>query len=1598
MSTKDQRPPEEAKATQRPAERGSPDGHRGPERVAAGRGKNHVPLPARAVQRQASVVGNQATAKFVKGSIRPGASQKADPEPSVGNLSAEGIANQLGFQSVARLSGNAGVVTTLSGEEVVRFGVKEYVYGPGMYGFSPGRRPIRVETVDGRPRLGRTVAPSPSPALREKAAARDKKAGRGTVIMIPDWTDLTEADLAKIPTPVLLVVPGSTRRSVMPDFEVEHKKGRHFTMPGLPLKIRGPSDVAQGGVSEYVAEVAFGHALDVFNVNFHIWEVYDITEAERAAEATGSDAASVAKQRGSGKYGSGKAPSGLALFTHELNRSTDKIVDSAMEYDERGGLVSHVPEGPLAGRITDPRFKKAGGGNTAANTANQLLFGFESVAEYGGLVKRTVFRMFDDPKKREVELPWKKPGTYVVRCVTAFKKARGGGGRAPSSAVLVVTVRQPRKMATEALDDPAEQLAYAEELRKTLLLFKDAKGAADAGARAAALRVEIDGTLLEVLTQRLTQTQAVIDAGKGTPNELKGLVEQRHTLNKLIAKATKKSAASKGGGSGYRLHAALVRTNSGEKIDLTFHVTEPTLRDGVYHTTLTDYTQPKGKDFSGAGHTPLGAVKAAVTKFRNDPGYDAGMLAVRIPKEGPFLKAPKSARTMIGIAKPRDGAQTIESLKDTAAVVGFATSLGGGRALAIASASVSGVVAAENIISRAREGTLALDGEMIGDVVGVIASVAGTGKAFADVGGVRWVSKGSRWSIQVKRASVFLEKVENASDYVDLANGSMEVLNEFAKVAQERKDGKISRLEARRRRLEAIRKSAAMTLPYARKAHGDAKRHREEAARRLNDHHRAEAARLAKERRARDAAAGKNRRLGEGSRRPDAGPDTPQDRRRKNDPNMIPDVAVPAANQARPTVIDHAMERLLGERDMGAVRNWVKAIEDPQARAEAETAVNDARQRIVDDVKGQLARELPRDFALIEARDTGTKGINSDVDINWVPTREPRAGRRHEAAQMVRAAARLSDRFYQHLEQRLGADPGVALDVQTFSYMGEGTHAPTSAKQRRRAAELKTEVAMAEYIREVDPHGLGSVSMDGPVVKAVLDDVAQQRGEAAVADVRAALEQAAEFHGARSRAVLTEVISNIGDPRLRGLDRAGRRAKATRLANGRLAHQKKMALASEMSKKRPDPLKVLRLRMEALWHTRDAYASSSAATEAIDFGQRRREMDPVKREKALDDAHATEKGMTQGETESHAAANSWSNVARIERVLDADPTDVRSATKYGARMLQGAIRAGHQTGGPIEAALGAQRGDAAVRMWLDPGAERMRLADKRRARQYGQKPDADPVVTDDQRRKFGAALRRWAVEQSVWSDLHARERGQDDGAFTPLKKTETPTTPTGTGGRPAPPALNDTSTPHSLDRPLERESAVATTGHKGATAKDRGLGVFEGVLDGRPVLVKVMRRQERFRKKLMTEMEGARAAELTGYGPAVHGMVDVGTNPIPGYGFAMDRQPGGFTDAGSDTASDRTEAAAVRASVTPATIEQLRDYGEKLIAQGYVNSGELQFVVDKSGGLRPIDFAGIHRLSTDPEAKKDMLESHKSAIDGGIRELTAAMAEQKVGS
>ena len=180
-----------------------------------------------------------------------------------------------------------------------------------------------------------------------------------------------------------------------------------------------------------------------------------------------------------------------------------------------------------------------------------------------------------------------------------------------------------------------------------------------------------------------------------------------------------------------------------------------------------------------------------------------------------------------------------------------------------------------------------------------------------------------------------------------------------------------------------------------------------------------------------------------------------------------------------------------------------------------------------------------------------------------------------------------------------------------------------------------------------------------------------------------------------------------------------------------------------------------------------------------------------------------------------------------------------------------------------------------------------------------------------------------------------------------------------------------------------------------AFSKPGKFGVFEATLpDGQKVAVKIYPDQGGSgdadqRARFARDMAALEAASRTSLGPGFFGEVNVGPRRR---GFAMERIEGDFAEAQPRTDRELTDSERIaerlaQARITDGTLEDVKQFGEELLGQGYYYDGEIQGLIDFKGRYRPIDFEKVRPLSRDPQDTSGANEEPSGEISNEIEDL-----------
>ena len=85
--------------------------------------------------------------------------------------------------------------------------------------------------------------------------------------------------------------------------------------------------------------------------------------------------------------------------------------------------------------------------------------------------------------------------------------------------------------------------------------------------------------------------------------------------------------------------------------------------------------------------------------------------------------------------------------------------------------------------------------------------------------------------------------------------------------------------------------------------------------------------------------------------------------------------------------------------------------------------------------------------------------------------------------------------------------------------------------------------------------------------------------------------------------------------------------------------------------------------------------------------------------------------------------------------------------------------------------------------------------------------------------------------------------------------------------------------------------------------------------------------------------------------------------------------------------SERIAERLAQARITDGTLNDVQQFGNELLGQGYYYDGEIQGLIDFGGRYRPIDFEKVRPLSADPRIRAEQLRSHQDRLINEIDDL-----------
>ena len=597
----------------------------------------------------------------------------------------------------------------------------------------------------------------------------------------------------------------------------EEEGGRPFDLPSLPAQIRGLRVQPAGGTGIYVMDIDYrsaarGPMAEAARVSWamteteYIWEVWNVSNAPEVQAAQ-----ELIRRGREPESGGTRETIGRGAGTR---RGFERVGQDVEGLEER-------IEAEQQAAIAEERYVDA-----LAEELNRSLMPLDIAARYGEQILRAVGDLTASDRERQI--PWEQEGTYVIRCVATINPhaREGERRRAPSIATRVVVVQQLERVSREALRAPTEAVTSL-QLRLAILrrLPEGDPQRAEIPQIERQLRtaeIEATGSPVTIIRNRLELKQAelervraasvLLQADMHDPRVSRLAREVEELEDQLGLAQTRESQLSTEEAPSRRAHGVLVSRVTGQTYQLLLQIAEPVQSGDEWTCRLSDVTNRDRECFTGTSQNALGAVWAAVEDFNRDAEYGEGSLTIRLPNQGWFatIEASQRTRTMPSYAcGPAAAERNLERLAMVLATLGLVVA---SPALGMAGGVLAAALAGNRIADRIEHDTFRWDDpETIGDIVDVLSAPLIVGST---IGGL--VVRSARGGGVVLRAATSTARAtEEALDVAGMIVVGEQTAEELDRISAAVAAGNMTATEARHQRAQVITgaiQSGAMSL------------------------------------------------------------------------------------------------------------------------------------------------------------------------------------------------------------------------------------------------------------------------------------------------------------------------------------------------------------------------------------------------------------------------------------------------------------------------------------------------------------------------------------------------------------------------------------------------------------------------------------------------------------------------------------------------------------------------------------------------------------------------------------------------------------------
>lgn len=591
-------------------------------------------------------------------------------------------------------------------------------------------------------------------------------------------------------------------------------------MPAYPASMTGPQTMVKNGTGVYTLSLDYSVAgadllsqvAAAMNHVGYTWELYDITTVFR--ERIRRQSAAIRAAATSGTPPPATTDADIAVDQAVTQRPDEAaesgVLDAAGRRWERFGTASLQEMEDNWEDFTNPQAGSDGSfiGDVATSFIGEFNLATTAISTVFGALSELISTVADlfggVTNEKEIAFP-NREGWFLVRCIAS--PSRSGTDEDPiiyasSVANMIVRVRDIHAFTQDQRTDIDASLQAREmELQALLLQTTDPADRARLEADLAAVRVEQNGTAVEILRGRITQMEALRD--RTTDAGQRRILERRiEELRLSLETATAREGEFREG-TIIRPRAVFVSEEYGSTYPLLLQLGLMSERGGTFRYRLSDISRKDGDTYEGYGSSPGQAAHRAIGQFARSAPYGRGLLNIVLPDGTPFT-LPQAEYE----CRARGGTLALQRLEEVATVLTILGLLAVPYAGEVALVIGAGM-AAHRIYQRIENHTFRWDTEAFTDVVTLLGAAASGASA---IGRMRVVRTARLFAVvsddadvvrliaTMNRTASRLELLEDFINWGGYMLGSITTLGQLADISASEMAGSITHAEARRQR------------------------------------------------------------------------------------------------------------------------------------------------------------------------------------------------------------------------------------------------------------------------------------------------------------------------------------------------------------------------------------------------------------------------------------------------------------------------------------------------------------------------------------------------------------------------------------------------------------------------------------------------------------------------------------------------------------------------------------------------------------------------------------------------------------------------------